>query len=144
MIKRSYEDLNRFVFAAQRWLEKDKANEFTKLAYAIAKVTARCQKHLQRYQAKVQDFRIDVCLTSDKEGEKGKILKDAQGDLEFTPAKLKECNRKQQELFESEVEIEPHFATEVPKNLTEIEREVFEGLVIAVQAEAKAGAATGD
>jgi hypothetical protein len=131
-IKRTYEDLNRFAVVAQAWLAKDPANEQGKLAYAITKVMARCEKLLQRYKAKVEDLRIEACLTD----EKGKILRDQRGDFEFTQKGLKDFNAARQKLFETEeVEIDPHFATQVPATLTAMEREVFTGIVIREEAE---------
>lgn len=125
-VKTTYEKIVGFSMMARIWFAKDKSNENTKLGYALTKMDARLQKIQQKYNNRRVDIQIDNCATD----EKGLILKDERGEYRFDKAGLKKCNEELQTLFESEVEIEPYFATQVPDSLTEAEREAFTGFVL--------------
>ncbi len=132
--KTTFERLFEFARAADGWLARDKANERTKLGYAISRMTARVKKAQERYLAAVEDINIDACATDDK----GIILRDSRGDFTYTRDGLKQRNKLRQELYESEIEVEPYFATQLPDDLTEAEREAFEGFVVREEMAAEA------
>lgn len=136
--KISYERMFEFVAISQQWLVKDQDNADTKLGYALNKMMSRLKKSQKRYHARVDEIQIDTCVVSDGEAmndqgkrtPKGCILKDANGQFEYTKEGALERNRKIQELFESQFEVEAYFATELPDKLTYAEREAFDGLVM--------------
>jgi hypothetical protein len=137
-LKTTYEQLFIFARAAQAWLAKDKANENTKLGYAIHKMLTRSEQFQGRYNNAVSDLQADNCAT----GDKGVILRDARGNMEFTPEGIKKLTQQRQALYESEIEVEVYFATQVPEDLTDIERDDFAGFVLKAEAAEISGAAT--
>lgn len=130
--KTTYENLFNFAFAAQSWLAGGKDRDKTKLGYAITRMMPRVQKLQGKYNNGVEDINIDCCATDDK----GIILRDEGGNYKFTKDGLKERNKRRESLFESEIEIEPYFATDVPADLTDLEREAFYGFIIREEATA--------
>lgn len=122
-MQKSYGEMNQFIGAANAWLERN-PNE-SKFSYAIKKVVKSCLKLLGEYQEQVEEISITHCAV-DKDGV---ILRDERGGFRYTKDELKKRNKKVNDLFKSAVEIEPYFATEIPK-LTEEEREVFLGFVL--------------
>jgi hypothetical protein len=129
----TYEKVFNFGLAAQLWLSAKPENANTKLGYAITRMNPRVQKIQQRYQNSIDDIHIDACATD----EKGLILKDERGEYRFTREAMRTVKRRRQELFESEITIEPYFATDIPKDLSEQAREAFIGFIIQAE-EAKA------
>lgn len=129
--KTTYERLINYNAHSRVWLNEDKGNAKTKLGYAISRLSPRIEKLLQRYQNESEDINIDHCATDDK----GYILRDERGDYRFTRDELKKRNHARQKLFESEVEIEPYFATEVPDDLPAAFHEICLGLIIREETE---------
>ncbi len=140
-MKKTYEEIFDFIEISQQWLMKDKAdpkepdygpNAETKLGYAVQKMLSRFKKTHKRYQARVEETQIDNCMTD----EKGRILKDERGSLEFTKEGILKRNAEIQALGEQEIEFEPHIACELPKkenseiDLSFAELEAFEGFVL--------------
>lgn len=125
----TYERLFDYIGAASAWLKETKdsqANSRTKLGYAIQRMSARAQKLSEKYQRKLEDLRIEHCSIDDK----GLILRDERNQYRFTKDGLTKLNRAQEELYGSDVEIEPYYATAIPKDLSAIYVEAFFGIVI--------------
>jgi hypothetical protein len=133
--KTTYEKLFTFSHIAQAWLNAGKDRVNTKLGYAITRLAPRLQKLERKYQNAIADIQIDCCEVD----ERGIILKDERGEFRFTKVGLKDRNRKQLELLEAEIEIEPYYASQAPDDLSESEREAFEGFVLKVEADAAKG-----
>lgn len=127
MIKTTYEKLFYYNEIAQAWLEDNPPRERTKLGYAISRLTPRVRKAFQQYQNLREDIAVDTCAVD----EKGLILRETHNnEYKYTKEKQAERNQRWRKLYESEIEIEPYFATQAPNDLTVIEREAFAGLVI--------------
>lgn len=121
---KSYQDCFEFLNVAGQWLSKHE--EESKFKYALAKVSRKLNKSREKYQESIEEINIEHCAT-DKDGV---ILRDTNGQYKYTKDELIKRNRKMNELFHSEVEVEPHIASEIPEGLTDLEKEVFEGFVL--------------
>lgn len=153
-IHKSYREIGAFDREARGWLarreaefqskwraekpderkdQKPPAAPGTKLTYAIARMLKRSQTILQRYQEKISDLEIEHA-SEDKDGN---LAWDERGNLKFKKEALLEKNKKQRELFDGKTEIEPYYATELPKDLSEEEREIFVDFVIKDEAKPK-------
>lgn len=128
---KSYQEIFTFSNTANAWLAQN-PTEDSRFAYALRKVLKRATSIATDYQEKVEDINIEHCATDDK----GIILREpstdprkTEGEFRFSKEGLLERNRKRNELFKRSVEIEPHFATEIP-TLSIDEQEVFLGFVL--------------
>lgn len=110
----------------------------TKWTYALERMDKRLKKLLESYQEALGDLQIEHAAT---EGPGGPILTDADGKFRYTKEGLRARNKAQKELLERPVEFEPYYATEVPENLSEGEKEVCAGFVLPENA---AGPSDGD
>ncbi len=122
----TYEQVNAFRMAALSWMAHDESRKDTKLGYAISRVMTRAEKLMQQMANIREDLHIDHCVVDDK----SVIVHDERGNYKFTKPELKKLNVKLQQLFESSVEIEPYFATEIPAGLSFVEIEHFTGFVL--------------
>lgn len=125
-----------FLNFARFYLNEHK--EKTKFGYALERIDKRLKKPLENYQDAMNDLQIEHAAT---EGGGGPILTDADGKFRYTKEGLRARNKAQKELLEKLVEFEPHYATEVPENLSEVEKEVCAGFVLPEEA---AGPSDGD
>lgn len=133
MNKQTYQSCFEFFSAASQWIQKH--GEESKFKYALTKVCRKINKLQERYREAVEEINIEHCAT---EKDTGVILRDAQGQYQYVKEELLKRNREVSKLFHEEVTIEPHFATEVPNDLTDLEKEVFEGFVLdTVESELK-------
>lgn len=122
---KTYQDCFEFFRAASQWISRH--DEESKFKYALTKVSRKITKLQEKYQESMEEINIEHCATEDKTGV---ILRDQQGQYKYTKDELIKRNREVNKLFHSEVEIEPHIATDVPEDLTSLEREVFDGFVL--------------
>lgn len=126
-MKTSWNQCTGFATAAQGVIGRSKE---TKLTYAIKRVIARLQKHQAVVSEALSDIEIDYCVT-EKRGEDEVIARDGQGNLQYTREGIKARNAATKKyLSESNVEVEPYFATTLPDDLTIEEIEAFAGFVI--------------
>ena len=120
-------------------------NKFT---YALKKVAKRIEALtkplLEELSEKEADINIELASVDDKKNIVYEVetITDAQGNKKesktnipkFTPEKLKEKNKRiselNKEIVKAEIEFEPYFATEVPEDLTETEKDSFKDFVI--------------
>lgn len=134
MTKTTYEAIYVFLLVSQVWLAAKEENAKSKLGYALQKVRLRAEKLWNQYQAKVEDLNIDHCVVDDK----GVILKDEKGEYKFTKEGMKARNQARQKLYESEVEIDPHFVTAKLPELSTSEQLAFIGFVMREEIEEQA------
>lgn len=134
--KKTHEEVFDFIKVAQRYLAEHK--EQTKLRHALLRELKWALKVHKRYQRRVEDIQIEYCWTD----ERGVITTDARGELEFTREKIVERNKALRDLYDSAIEVETYFATEVPDTLTEEERDAFEGFVLRAEEEPAAAKET--
>jgi hypothetical protein len=101
-------------------------SEQTKLGYAIKKVGKQLDKIIVGYQEKLEDLRISLCSVDEKEN----VIKNEKDQYVYTRENLALFTSGARDLSKEEYEIEPFICTELPKDLTEQEIEVFTGFVI--------------
>ena len=123
----SYRDLAEFMAHAQkRVASRDKDNAETKFDYALRKVLKSCERLWTDYLETRGDIDIEHCAVDDS----GVIKRDAQGGLCFTKDGMKARATALRKLFDQTVDVPTHIA-EAPKGLTEEERDIFAGFVLA-------------
>ena len=148
--KITYEKLLTYAKHATAYISR---GERTKLAYAIERFGRNYPKYISAYdeiieerQAKINDVYTDFASEDSDNNIMRLIVKDEQGKVTYTENKYTRENKKLcdeairkvnreyasilQDLIYKEVEIEPHFTTSVPDNLTTQEMEAFMGIVI--------------
>lgn len=124
-MKTSWRRLEFFSRAATGYLARN-PNE-TKLKYAIERIQSQLQKAQTEIQEKLTEIEIDCCSVDEREN----ILRDAQGNLQFTKENMKKRNKEQAALLDKEdIEIDPYFCQKVPEGLSALEESAFAGLVI--------------
>jgi hypothetical protein len=129
----TYKEILAFANASRGYLERVKGQK-TKLAYAIERVTkgyaAQAEKLEAAYREKLADLDIEHCSTD----ERGNILTDGAGRYVYTKdaqrARLKRQREELERLLGAVVEVEPYFATALPDDLSDAEREALTGFVI--------------
>lgn len=125
-MKKSWRDLLTFSQVADAYTTSHKGE--TRVGYAIKRVRDQISKHQETLQEKMADIEIDLCEAD----EKTVILRDAQGNLQFTKDKFKEKNKQQRKLLDEEFEIDPFLIKDIPGDLTPDQLEIFSGLIIPV------------
>lgn len=102
---------------------KDKNEKFT---YALKKVLTRADK----WKEKVAESELEINIKHAAEDEKTKvILRNPRGEFEYTREGLQNRNKAVRELLNQEAEVEHHYVTDIPSDLTEEEIEVLTGFV---------------
>lgn len=125
-MKFSWNQCTQFAQIAQGYVERSKGGE-TKLTYAINRVITRIQKEQAKITDALADIDINFCVT----GENDVIVRDAQGNLQYTKDNMKLRNAaKTKHLSSENVEIEPYHARKLPDDLSVFEVEAFAGFVI--------------
>lgn len=150
MVKKTIRQLLDYNRAAGTWLIKNKDNQDTKLGYAIQRMAERYTKAIKPYTERINttDEQIEDLRQDHQKEENGKLVWDmvkdgtketreraySKADAKILTTKIREVQKKLEAdlevMLEQEVDIEPRFATSIPDNLTEFEKEVFTGLVI--------------
>lgn len=100
-VKKTYQDLLNVVRAVNVLTSnKEHAEANTKGVKKLQKIGEKLKSHLDTYNEKLEDLRLD-CANTDKDGS---LLLDENGGYKFTKEKLKELNKKVKELLEEEFE----------------------------------------
>lgn len=105
-----------------------KGSEMSKLAWALNKMIAATETAHQTYKDAEELIRIDLA-ESDKTT--GVLLVSSANVYSYTKANAKVLTQRLRELGNTMVDITPHIATELPKNLEPIWYEFFVPFVIA-------------
>ena len=121
-MKLTIKQINEFSIVGSAYM-KDHNN---KLSYAIRKVNKNITSVVESINENIEDLRIEHCSVD----EKGNVLKDEKGNYKFSKDGLRALAKAVKELNNKIFEIEPFFATEIPDDLTEEQKEIFTGLVI--------------
>ena len=128
MTTKTYSDLIRFNLVAADYLKKHEGAE-NKICFSIKQFTKQLVKLIDDFNDECDTLKINNCAVD----EGGVILKDANGDRRFTPAAEIKLKGELKNLLNKEVEITPKIAegvTDLIKDLTEPEIELFTGIVI--------------
>jgi hypothetical protein len=132
MSKFSWNQCTQFAAAAQNVITRAK-NKETKLTYAISRIMSRIQKQQADVNEALADIEVDHCVT-EKRGEDEVIVRDTQGNLQYTREGIKQRNAATKEyLNKANHEIEPYFATHLPADLSVFEIEALTGFVITTE-----------
>ena len=100
-VKKTYQDLLNVVRAVNVLTSnKEHAEANTKGVKKLQKIGEKLKSHLETYNEKLEDLRLD-CANTDKDGS---LLLDENGGYKFTKEKLKELNKKVKALLEEEFE----------------------------------------
>src|SRR6266404_5876859 len=121
---KSYRECFEFARTASQWIAKHE--EESKLKYALTKLSRKLGRVQEKWQELIEEINIEHCAT-DKEGV---ILRDEHGQYKYVKEELLKRNKEVNALYNQEVNIEPHFVSELPKDLTQLEQEIFTGFVI--------------
>jgi hypothetical protein len=126
--KQSYKAIFNFIANANVYLKLN--TEETKLKYAIERTGESVNKTSQEYTKLLKDIKLEHAL-SELNG-KVPFTTNEQGEreYEYTKEGLKALDKAIEDLFNSEVEIEVYYATELPEGLDEGFKQVFKGFVI--------------
>lgn len=136
--------------ASALWLMKEKENANTKLGYAIQRMAERYNKAIKPYTDLINKANEDIeDLRQDHQKEEnGKLVWDmvkdgtkeireraySRSDAKILTTKIRQVNTKLdadlEAIMDKEVEIEHRYATSIPANLTDFEKECFSGIVI--------------
>ena len=100
-VKKTYQDLLNVVRAVNVLVNnKEHADANTKGVKKLQKIGEKLKSHLDTYNEKLEDLRLD-CANTDKDGS---LLLDENGGYKFTKEKLKELNKKVKALLGEEFE----------------------------------------
>lgn len=100
-VKKTYQDLLNVVRAVNVLTSnKEHAEANTKGVKKLQKIGEKLKSHLDTYNEKLEDLRLD-CANTDKDGS---LLLDENGGYKYTKEKLKELNKKVKALLEEEFE----------------------------------------
>lgn len=136
MIKISFDQMNEFTDAANKWVEKNSGE--SPFLYAIGKIEKQFAKQIKALQDKlnhdIEDLEADSYATDPRTGfylksEKGEKIQSPQLLKEFNRAKRMSIEAQQEKMEKMQFEIEPCFSTNVPK-LTAKEARPFLGIII--------------
>ena len=124
-MKQTYRSVIDFVNNAGAYVQAHP--EENKLKYALQKVQKKALKMLQAYNDSLEDLRVENCATD----EKGVVLRDPNGNYQFTKEGLTAFNKAQRAFITTgTVDIDAYIVTELPENFEEGFREVFTGFVL--------------
>ena len=125
--KKTYKEVFNFIANANNYLKVH--TDETKLKYAIERVGEKINKVTDAYYQKVKDLQLEHAFAD----EKGRVpfTIDEQGSrtYEYTKEGIKALDKAIEELFNSEVDVEVYYATELTEDAKPFE-EVFKGFVI--------------
>lgn len=115
-----------FINFARLFMGQNK--EQTKFRYSLERMDKRLKPQISDYNDALTDLQIEHAAT---DGDKGPVLTDEKGNFRYTKDGLRARNKAQKDLLEKTVaDFEPYFATELPENLSQIEKEVCAGFVV--------------
>lgn len=126
--KKTYQEVFNFIANANIYLKSN--TEETKLKYAIERTGEMVNKVAKDFQQKVADLKLEHAL-SEPNGKVPFTLNE-QGErvYDYTKEGIKALDKATEDLFNSEVEVEVYYATELPETLEEGWKEIFKGFVI--------------
>lgn len=135
----SFNRMIEFAQAGDNYIARTKDTP-TKLVYAINRVLPQARKQGQKFHEQISELLEDIqnryCLTDPPDSDSGKILRNAQGGLEFTKAAIQKVTAefrtgRNEARKKANIEIDPHFSTAIPEDLTDDDLDAFKGFVIS-------------
>lgn len=126
MVKKTNREIVTFLNIGRNWLQEHGKVD-SKFRYALNKLCKRFTKLEERLNDQLGDNAIEHCSVDEKTKV---LLRDANGQLQFTKEGIRARNLANKDLMETEVEIESHYVTEISETVSIDDKEVFEGFVI--------------
>lgn len=123
-MKTTLNKIEKFQNAAHTYFIRVK--EDSQLKYAINKQKEFIDAIIKKTKSQVRDIEYSLCAV-DKDKH---IIRDEYGRLKFTRELQIELEKKINELMELDIEIDNYIISEIPNDLTEEEKQSFEGFVI--------------
>lgn len=125
MTKVTYAQIVQFRNNSRQYLGSKKVEQ-SKLHYALTKLIKKTESHFNDFTEQEQEIRIELAKT-DKDGT---LVLDKENNYTYTKEEAKKLHKKLRELRDTQVEIEPHIVTDLPKDLEPIWYEFFVPFVI--------------
>jgi hypothetical protein len=123
---KTVKEITEFINVANSWLNQQDGQQ-SKLTYAVARVIKRAMRVNDKYNEDLEDIRVDHCVVD----EKGVIVRDSNGNYQFTKDGIAAYHKKRRQLlFSAEHELEPYYATSVTPKLDARIVEAFRGFVV--------------
>lgn len=96
---KTYRELYTLVQIINAIIEKQE----TKTQKKLAKIGEKLKPHLDEYQNKIEDIRLDNAAVTDK----GVLILNKEGGYEFTKEGYKKCTKEINDFYNSEFEFKP-------------------------------------
>jgi len=125
MTKKIWEEINFFLMVAHNFLQTKIENRETKLAHAITRVTKSLMRPAKKRTQMIEDIEVELAIEED-----GKLLRDEKGALQFSRANELKRLKRIRAIDDMEFEFQTHWATSLPEDLSQEEKNAFEGFVI--------------
>lgn len=126
--KQSHKAIFNFIANANVYLKMH--TEETKLKYAIERTGEKVNEVTKDYVQKLKDIKLEHALSEPNGKVPFTTNEQGEREYEYTKEGLKKLDKAIEDLFNSEVEIEVYYATELPETLEEGFKNVFNGFVI--------------
>ncbi len=123
-MKKTYQQLINFLNFARPYVRQNA--EQTKFRYALERMDKRLKKILDDYADALNDLQISNAAEDDR----GVLLTDDKGNFRYTKQGLLDRNKAQRDLLQKEIEVDPYYATELPPELSDAEKEICAGFVM--------------
>lgn len=138
IIQKTYREIGVFDSSARQYLAREEAkwrsaNPENKSAQPVSKFTYAIQRMLKRSQSVLENWGEivqDLNIKHASEDKDGNLDSDGRGQFKFKRDELLKRNKEQRDLFGSQTEIEPYYATSVPEDLDPEDREIFIDFII--------------
>lgn len=134
-IKKTYLELINFNQVAAAYLDKNKEAE-NKLCSAIKQFSKQLKNIFEEYNDERDNLQLNNCLVYMEGQMKNAVMKDEKGNRMFSVEGEKKLKKELKELIYKEVECHariPESIDALLPTLTEIELEVFNGIIIPEQ-----------
>lgn len=106
----------------------------SKLGYSLIKTIKKFQPKMDEYESERENAKIDLCLTGPDKAILYETTAAGAKEYKYTPENKKKLNSRLQEIknewVSKTLKFDAHYASEIPNNLSEEEKDVFKGIVI--------------
>lgn len=132
-VKVTLQQIANFRTNARNYLSKQPSPDASKLAYALGKMIKATDKIHAGYVDDENEARVELA-TADSDGN---LKQDKETGYSYTKENATKLQKKLRELGSKEVEVDPYYATIIPKKLEPVWLEFFVPFVIREEREEK-------
>ena len=125
-VKKTFQEILEFSGYANKYLRDHPADN--KFRYALLRTVKFVNRVSITFNDRRDAINIKWCLAADNG--KGEILRDERGDYRFTKDAALSRNGEMAQLLNEETDLSVYYATELPEDLTQIDKDNFTGFVI--------------